>query len=268
MRRSGLTLIELLVTIVIVAVLVAVLIPSLHRSRLQAKATVCTSNIRQLSLALFTYATDNGRFPYGFYNDPNMLPPESGYAGNASYDRKGWWWFNYLEGRYEKSMGGNTVLQCPSKNLQHPKLGDDILCGNYGVNLSICKMSSGRKSRQVFIGEPLTSIEVRRPSQTLLVLDSGYAIISWWHVADEPPVTLGNSIIEDTAYVPGLKINKDRLLWPGGGQNYDALFGRHPRKTVNIGFLDGHVGRSSADDLLVEKSSEEYKNLVPLWLSK
>ncbi|MCJ7730510.1 MAG: hypothetical protein MUO27_11635, partial [Sedimentisphaerales bacterium] len=177
-------------------------------------------------------------------------------------------WFNYLEGLYENYMGRRTVLRCPSKNLQHPKLGDDILCGNYGVNLSICKMSSGRKSRKEFIGEPLISIEVPRPSQTLLVLDSGYAIISWWHAADEPPVTLGNSIIEDTAYVPGLRINKDRLLWPGGGQNYDALLGRHPRKTVNIGFLDGHVGRSSADDLLVEKNSDGYKNLVPLWRPK
>jgi len=260
-------LIELLVSIGILAILVAVLVPALNKSRLRAKATVCTSNIRQLSFGLCTYAADNDRFPYGFDNTPNE-PPPGGYVGHHQYNRMGWWWFNYLEGLYEKSMGGNTVLQCPSKNLQHPKLRDDILCGNYGVNLSICKMSSGRKSRKGFIGEPLTSIEVRRPSQTLLVLDSGYAIISWWHAADIPPVPLSNSIIEDAAYVPGLKINKDRLLWPGGGQNYDALFGRHPRKTVNIGFLDGHVGRSSADDLLVEKDSDGYKNLVPLWLPK
>lgn len=217
---------------------------------------------------MLAYSTDNSRFPYGFYNAPNTLPPVGGYAGIALYDRNGWWWFNYLEGLYKKSTGKQTVLQCPSKNLQYPKLEDDILCGNYGINLSICKTFSGRKNRKEFIGEPLTSIEIRRPSQTLLVLDSGYAIISWWHAADEPPVTLGNSIIEDTAYVPGLKINKDRPLWPGGGQNYDALFGRHPRKTVNVGYLDGHVELTRADDLLVEKNPDGYKNLVPLWLPK
>ena len=159
------------------------------------------------------------------------------------------------------------MLQCPSKNLQYPNLEDDILCGNYGVNLSICKMSSGIANED-FVGEPRASSEVTRPSRTLLLLDSGYAIISWWHAADEPPAILGNSTIEDTAYVPGLKINKDRLLWQGGGQNYDALYGRHPGKTVNIGFLDGHVARNSADDLLVEKNSNGYKNLVPLWCPK
>jgi len=265
MRRSGLTLIELLVTIGIVAALIAVLIPSLHRSRIQARATICTSNIRQLSFALGTYASDNDRFPCGFDNTPTE-PPPGGYPGYHQYNRMGWWWFNYLEGLYEKNMGRWTVLQCPFKNLQHPKLKDDILCGNYGVNLTICKMSSGRARWKEFIGEPLTSIEVPRPSQTLLLVDSGYAIISWLHASDIPPVPLNNSVVEDTAYVPGLKINKDRLLWPG--QNYDALYGRHPRKTVNIGYLDGHVELTRADDLLVKKSSEGYRNLVPLWCPK
>lgn len=268
MRRSGLTLIELLVAIGVVVGLIAILTPSLHRSRLQAKATVCTSNIRQLSIALFTYTNDTGRFPYGFYHRFGMSPPDGGYAGFNQYDRMGWWWFNYLEEFYKKSMGNRTVLQCPSKYLQHPNLKDDILCGNYGVNLSICKMPAGQLSQQEFVGEPRASSEVTRPSQTLLLLDSGYAIINWRHAADDPPVVLGNAVIEDTAYVPGLKINKNRLLWPGGGQNYDALYGRHPRKTVNIGFLDGHVARNSADDLLVEKNSDGYKNLVPLWRPK
>jgi prepilin-type processing-associated H-X9-DG protein len=196
-----------------------------------------------------------------------MQPPDGGYAGFNQYDRRGCWWFNYLEGIYQKSMGRQTVLQCPSKNLQYPNLEDDILCGNYGVNLSICKMLSGTANEE-FVGEPRTSAEVKHPSQTLLLLDSGYAMISWWHAADEPPMPLGNSIIEDTSYVPGLKINKNRLFWAGGGQNYDALYGRHPNKTVNIGYMDGHVARNSADDLLVEKNSDGYKNLVPLWRPK
>jgi len=267
MRRHAFTLIELLVTISVIVILAAFLTPFLHRSRLQAKAAICTSNIRQLNIILFTYVADNSKFPYGFYRSLDLPPPDGGYAGDLRYDRKGWWWFNYLEGLYRRSMGKRTLLQCPSKNLQDIKLEGDILCGNYGVNLSICKMSLGNADEE-FIGEPLASLEITHPSRTLLVLDSGYAIINWWHAADVPPGILGNSTIEDTAYVPGLKINKDRLFWPGGGQNYDALYGRHPNKTVNVGFLDGHVARINADELLVEKNTIGYKNLVPLWRPK
>lgn len=53
------TLIELLVVITIIAILAAMLLPSLSRSRYQARLINCTSMLRQWSLALFTYATDN-----------------------------------------------------------------------------------------------------------------------------------------------------------------------------------------------------------------
>jgi len=128
-------------------------------------------------------------------------------------------------------------------------------------------MSHGRKSHAEFIAVPLRSVDISHPGQTLLVVDSGYSMINWWHVTDSPPVVLGNSVIEDTAYIPGLSINKERALWPG--QEEDAIGGRHPNKTVNVGFADGHVGRSEADALLVEKiANDSHKNLSPLWLPK
>jgi prepilin-type processing-associated H-X9-DG protein len=126
----------------------------------------------------------------------------------------------------------------------------------------------GGKYTEEFLGEPLTDTQVTHPSQTLLLLDSGYAVICWWHATDVVPVTPDSNNIEDTAYVPGLKINKARLLWSKGGQEYDAIYGRHPRKTVNVGYVDGHVARIEADELMVEKTSDDYKNVVPLWRSK
>jgi prepilin-type N-terminal cleavage/methylation domain-containing protein/prepilin-type processing-associated H-X9-DG protein len=267
MRRFGFTLIELLVTIGILAVLVAILMPALSKSRLQANATVCTSNVRQLSNALFTYSTENGRFPYGFYSDTNTPVPVE-IRASGLYDRAGWWWFNYLEGLYTRSMGKRTVLQCPSKQLRNQNLNKNILSGNYGVNLSICGMSEGRTNQKEFINKPLLGVEVKNTSRTLLVLDSGYTIISWHHAVNILSVPLDCNIIEDTAYVPGLKINKDRQFWRDGSQNYDAIFGRHPRKTVNIGYADGHVARTETDNLLVEKIPDGYKNLVPLWCPK
>jgi prepilin-type processing-associated H-X9-DG protein/prepilin-type N-terminal cleavage/methylation domain-containing protein len=270
MRRYGLTLIELLITIGILAILIAGLSPAIHKSKMQARATVCMSNVRQLGMILLNYANENGRFPYGFYREVDTLPPEGGWPGDKAYDKPGWWWFNYLEGLYKDRADRRTILWCPSRNIKYSKLERDILCGNYGVNLSICKKITPQiiADENEFTGEPQTGIEIRQSSRTILLLDSGYAIINWRHAADIPPTPLGNSQIEDTAYVPGLKINKNRLLWPGGAQNYDAIYGRHPRKTVNVGFLDGHVERCHADDLLVEKTSDGYKNRVPLWSQK
>jgi prepilin-type processing-associated H-X9-DG protein len=263
MRRSSFTLTELLVVIVTIALLMAILLPSLRSSRQQAEAVLCSSNIKQLLGGLFSYETENQTLPYGFDNTP-MNPPPGGYPGGSAYDRRGWWWFNQMDGYFNNANRTRTVVRCPSKQLNNPSLKNNILCGNYGVNQFICKSSQGKSTE--FKGTPLRSSSITRSSETLLIVDSGYAIISWWHAADEPPVVLGNTVIEDTSYIPGLSINKDRNLWPG--QEKDAIYGRHPNKTVNIGFADGHLSRTKADDLFVEKTSDDYRNKSPLWVPK
>ena len=265
MRRSCFTLVELLVVIATLALLVAISLPSLRSSRQQAKAVLCGSNVRQLTFGLFIYETQNLTLPYGFDNTPMNSPP-GGYPGYIQYDRMGWWWFNFIEGFYNKSENKKTVVQCPSKWLSNPKLQNNILCGNYGVNLSICKSSSGRESYNEFIGTPLSATDIPRRGETMLIADSGYSIITWWHATDVPPVALGNAIIEDTAYIPGLDINKKRNLWLG--QEEDAINGRHPNKTVNVGFVDGHVEKRKAESLFVEKTADSYRNKNPLWQPK
>lgn len=264
MRRIGFTLVELLVVIAIIALLMAISVPSLQNSRRCAKATLCGSNIRQLVLGLVMYETESQTLPYSFHD--SLTAPPGGYPGYIQYDRMGWWWFNYISNYSRKGKGKNTVLLCSSKQISARGLKNNVLCGNYGVNQSVCKSSSGRKSRAEFIGPPLCTEDISHPSQTLLIVDSGYSIISWWHATDTPPITLGETIIEDTAYIPGLKINAGRDLWPG--QEEDARNGRHPNKTVNVGFADGHVSRVKADDLFVEKNGGNYSNRSPLWLPK
>ena len=260
MKREGFTLIELLVVIAVIALIIAISLPSLQNSRHQAKVVICSSHISQLLLGMAIYETENGTFPYAF-DDTVLEPPPGGFPGNSLFDRKGRWWFHDISEYSRKNKGKKAALWCPSRRIKDPQI-DFVLHGNYGVNLSICKSKSGRKSQAEFIGTPLSNGDIQRQGETLLIVDSGYSMISWWHVTDSPPEPFGNSI-EDTAYVPGLKINKEKKLWPG--QEWDAVNGRHLNRTVNIGFVDGHVNHTKADDLFVEKTGASYKNRYPSW---
>src|SRR5690242_677133 len=88
--RKAFTLLELLVVVAIFSILSALLMPALDRAKKQSKKVQDMNNLRQLGLALHTYAADNEGFPHGTdvqewagwfcfivpYFDP------SGFAGN------------------------------------------------------------------------------------------------------------------------------------------------------------------------------------------
>ncbi len=273
MKRSSFTVVELLVVIATVSLLMAILLPAMRSVRQQSRNVLCSSNIKQLTLALLMYETQNGMLPYSFQDKRDasgkLVAPPGGYAGNGAIDMQGWWWFNFIEGFYRRSDRSTkrTVVLCPSRKITPSRIKEDALCGNYGVNRSVCKNSYDRQSgRGVFKGQPLNTGEIAKPDRTLLIVDSGYAMISWWNVTKDPPVVLNSTYIEDTAYIPGLEIvNKDKDLW--SGQEEDAISGRHPQKRVNIGFADGRISRKKAYDLLVEKMEDgSYENKSPLWV--
>ena len=79
-RRSGFTLLELLVVMGMILVLLSVLMPTFSTMREQARRTICLSNQRQIFIACLLYANDHGgQMPAG---NATLTP---GYGIDATY---------------------------------------------------------------------------------------------------------------------------------------------------------------------------------------
>src|SRR6185312_9980559 len=67
-RRSGFTMIELMVVVAIIAVLIALLLPAVQSAREAARRTQCSNNLFQLGIALQNYESTHLVLPPGVVN--------------------------------------------------------------------------------------------------------------------------------------------------------------------------------------------------------
>jgi prepilin-type processing-associated H-X9-DG protein len=104
---------------------------------------------------------------------------------------------------------------------------------------------------------------VRTPSATFLLGDSGYSLLSWLAAGDTDEPVFENPNRVDFFYIPGLTLNQTR---PELLPNLDAIKGRHPHGTLNIGFADGHTEVRSAESLRIEQAAADEGKLPTLWI--
>ncbi len=235
MKRFRFTLIELLVVIAIMAILAAMLLPALKQARMRANTVSCIDNLKNLTLADSQYQGDNGDFAVPYQMDSAENKPPSG-----KYLDDGKWYYNDFLYSYIKQrtdVSDSSIFLCPGvTHADKQRYDEGILTMNYGWNREM-------HMRLNYTGkQPVQKVTTAaNPSKLCSVMDSGQHHISW---------QMGNSgYIKDYLYIPGFYQNASVVNKIAAKGQEEAVSGRHPNRTVNVGHLDGHVSSRKADEL-------------------
>lgn len=153
----GFTLIELLVVIGLIGVLIAILSVALSGAKENARATKCSSHLRQIGMATDAYATDNGGLlPYEDRGDEAM-----GYIC----------WVDALQDdRYlEIGEGDTSLLVCPSVINPGTVGGESADIESYRMN---SKLAETNPTNPDYTGTPYGQMSrIIEPSRTVMYFD-------------------------------------------------------------------------------------------------
>jgi prepilin-type N-terminal cleavage/methylation domain-containing protein len=136
-RKRAFTLVELLVVIAIIGVLVALVLPAVQAAREAGRRAVCTSNIRQVALALLQYHDTHHVLPPGYFRSSwtwcNRLFPyieEVAFAEKIDWSVNTTWAPSWPAGQEAIIASQINVFLCPSDPSAQHLFDEDRLCIN------------------------------------------------------------------------------------------------------------------------------------------
>lgn len=234
-REQAFTLIELLVVIAIISILAVLLSPALKLAKDTAIQAHCTSNVRQLAVALRQFSLDHKGY----------LPPHRTVTSDGSGFGKVWMqWLNDSEivswmGQDQPVQG---IFRCPARpplsqgTPNPPWAWTDYRGTHFGINYWIAPEnrdtdpfppgSSGRRRRSSNVPSLML---VGNPSHLYLVGDSGMHSVNDAIRAGYP----------SNDFISGVMANESNDNYWGSRQPDTT---RHPNG-ANIACVDGHVER-------------------------
>ncbi len=205
MRRKGFTLIELLVVIAIIAILAAILFPVFAKAREKARQSSCSSNVKQLGLALMQYCQDYDERYASVYDDGNGYP-----AGRIIWADKA---MPYIANR--------QVFGCPSAR---PNLAPGAGLWPNSLQGTRYQMPMTHVFPEGW-NNPVGMADFQAPAETVMLLESSNA---WWQHYCPRHLTAPMGMLNGSAgpYING-GLNESTCPWHNEG--------------LNVVFCDGHV---------------------------
>ena len=216
--KKGFTLIELLVVIAIIAILAAILFPAFAKAREAARRSSCSSNMKQIGIALMQYSQEY---------DEKMVGAQDRTPGSLGGTYPYW---QYLVQPYVKSK---DLFKCPSNSGSEKAYGGAApsdISNNYAANVDYSGDSDAID--KIPADQAAQIVMPKHEGQSLAAFQSPSSTIEVVEFAGAGGTGISTGIFQ-------LPMSPTATAGDTGGRG-DRLFAGH-LSTSNYLFADGHV---------------------------